>query len=100
MYRFPAAGSMLLEALRGRQAECILGRVVEHQPVPGTRLVETAHLLTQVGQSLVQLGMRLPAQRLDRQRFIVSPTLLREILRFKVGSLPRLNPFLLGPPHS
>ena len=56
---FPAAGSMLLEPRHGRQAECIAGGVAQDQPVPGSRLVEPAHLLTQVGQSLVQLGMRL-----------------------------------------
>ena len=51
--RFQATGSMLLEPLQGRQAECIVGEIAEHEPVPGARLIRSAHLLTQVGQSLV-----------------------------------------------
>ncbi len=85
-------GSILLEPLQGRQAECIVGRVANHQPVPGTGFVEPAHLLTQVGQSLVQLGMGLQTKSLDRECLVVSSALLREILRGKVGSLARLEP--------
>jgi hypothetical protein len=53
LYPFPVPGSMLLEPLQCRQAECVIGEIAQHQPMPGASFVGTAHLLSQVGQALV-----------------------------------------------
>ena len=47
-----------LSRFKAARLTAITGRVAKHQPVPGPGFVEPAHRLTQVGQSLVQFGMR------------------------------------------
>ena len=73
-------GSMLLEPLQGRQAECIVGEIAEHEPVPGERFIGSAHLLAKVGHSPVEHGMRFQTKRFDRADLKISPARLLGML--------------------
>ena len=61
--RLPCGLLMVLEPFQGRKADRVVGRVAEHQAVPRQGLVEPAGPLPEVGQAVVQLGVRLQAER-------------------------------------
>ena len=60
----PSLADRRLEPRDRRAADRVRGLVAEHQAVPGQGLVDAAHPLAQVGDAMVQVGMRGEAQRL------------------------------------
>jgi len=71
---------MLLEPRQSGKARRIVGDVAENQPVPGSGLVESPHLLSESGKPMVKLWARLQPERLDRERLDIDrPHLLEGV---------------------
>ena len=57
---------MLLEPRQGGKAKRIVRNVTKNQTMPGSCLVESAHLFAQIRKTMVKFRMRLKAERLFR----------------------------------